>query len=135
MIPDKIKELAKLKAAVAKLESKVMVAREAELATLHQTFGYEKLKDFIKALKQAASHRPRAVKVKGTKPAKVRKQKRGKITPEVKAHVKAAVEAGKSGLEIGKLLGISPASVQNVKKELGLVKARVSPVVPPAPPV
>ena len=49
--------------------------------------------------------------------------------------MKAAVEAGKSGLEIGKLLGISPASVQNVKKELGLVKARVSPVVPPAPPV
>jgi DNA-binding CsgD family transcriptional regulator len=38
--------------------------------------------------------------------------------------VKAAVEAGRTGAQIAKEFGISVPSVQNIKKELGLVKKR-----------
>ena len=54
------------------------------------------------------------------------RRKRAKITPELKAQVKAAVEAGKTGGAIAKELGISLPSVQNIKKEFGLVKKRGS---------
>lgn len=59
---------------------------------------------------------------KAAKPG--RRRKRAKITPEVKAQVKAGVEAGKTGSAIAKEAGISLPSVQNIKKELGLVKSR-----------
>jgi DNA-binding CsgD family transcriptional regulator len=38
--------------------------------------------------------------------------------------VKKLVEGGKTGSQIAKALGISLPSVQNIKKSLGLVKAR-----------
>ena len=41
-----------------------------------------------------------------------------------KTEVKKLVEAKKTGAEIAKALGISLPSVQNIKKALGLVKAR-----------
>ena len=46
------------------------------------------------------------------------------ITAETKAKVKALTEAGKTGAEIAAAVGISVPSVQNIKKELGLTKAR-----------
>jgi len=123
MVTDKIKALAELKAQAAKLEARVMVEREAELASLPEKYGYDSLKAFIKALKQAGGGKRKAKKGKVGRP---RKRKRAKITPEVKAQVKAAVEAGKSGSAIAKVLGISVQSVQNVKKEFGLVKSRAA---------
>jgi len=48
--------------------------------------------------------------------------KRAKITAAVRATVKNLVKAGKSGAQIAKAAGISSASVQNIKKALGLVK-------------
>jgi hypothetical protein len=50
--------------------------------------------------------------------------KRARITDEAKLQVKVLSEQGKTGAEISKLLGISAPSVQNIKKALGLVKAR-----------
>jgi transposase len=44
----------------------------------------------------------------------------------------AAVQEGKSGAEISKSLGLSLPSVQNIKKEAGLVKARAA-AAPEAP--
>jgi hypothetical protein len=64
--------------------------------------------------------------------AKAGKGKRAKITDEIKAQVKALAEAGKTGQEIAKALGISAPSVQNIKKAFGLVKARSS-AAPEAP--
>ncbi len=49
---------------------------------------------------------------------------RAKITPETKEKVRALVAEEKTGAEIAKALGISLPSVQNIKKELGLVKKR-----------
>jgi DNA-binding CsgD family transcriptional regulator len=52
------------------------------------------------------------------------RRKRAVITAATKAQVKALTQAGKTGAEIAKAAGISLPSVQNIKKALGLVKAR-----------
>ncbi len=121
----------------AKLEASLEAQRPAALAALPAEFGFPDLKSFIKAVKAAAGVAPKAKRgrkpgVKVAKPAKG-KRTRGRITPEIKAAIKAASEAGKTGLPIAKELGISPASVQNVKKELGLTKPRGAATVVAAP--
>jgi hypothetical protein len=55
---------------------------------------------------------------------KVKRRKRSVITDDTRTSVKKMVEAGKTGSQIAKSLGISLPSVQNIKKALGLVKAR-----------
>lgn len=59
-----------------------------------------------------------------TKTIKTGKRPRAVITPEIKAKVKELVKAKKTAGEIAKLVKISLPSVQNIKKELGLVVAR-----------
>ena len=79
------------------------------------------MKDLIKALKKVSGTRVKAAK---TSEASKKTRRRAKITPEIKAQVKTAVAAGKTGAQIAKELGISVPSVGNIKKELGLVKKR-----------
>lgn len=118
MVTDKIKKIAELKAQAAKLEASVEAERQAELAALPAKFGYDSLASFIKALKASGgSKRGRAAGAKS-------RRKRTPITPALKEKVKAAVAAGKSGAEIVKSLGLSMASVQNIKREFGLTKPR-----------
>ncbi len=124
MVIEKIKELAQLKASLAKMEATVSAQLPAALAELPAQYGYDSLSAFIRALKQAGGAKRKGGKGKAAKAGKAGKKKRAKITDAIKAKVKAAVEAGTSGGAIAKQLGISPASVQNVKKELGLVKSR-----------
>jgi DNA-binding NarL/FixJ family response regulator len=132
---DQIAELTKAKAKLAQAEAKLAADRVLALSKLPADYGYASLNDFIKALKDAAGKGGKgksAKAAKGKKAAKAPKApkaakgKRAKITPEVKAEVKAMVDAGKTGSEIAKALGISAPSVQNIKKELGLVKARAA---------
>lgn len=122
MVIEKIQELSALQAKAAKLQAAIETERTAELAALPGKYGYDSVKAFIKALKAAAGGGRR--KRGAGKKAAGGKRKRAKITPELKAQVKAAVEAGKTGAAIAKELGISLPSVQNIKKEFGLVKAR-----------
>jgi DNA invertase Pin-like site-specific DNA recombinase len=49
-------------------------------------------------------------------------RKRAKITAGVKAKVKSLVGKGLTGSAVARKLGISVASVQNIKKKLGLVR-------------
>jgi hypothetical protein len=80
-----------------------------------------------KAPAPAVAAVPAVVAPKAEKAPKAAGKKRGKrarITPELKAQVKTLVEAGKTGAVIAKELGISLPSVQNIKKEFGLVKKR-----------
>lgn len=64
-------------------------------------------------------------KAKATpKTAKKKAPKRTVITHQIRADVKKLVECGKTGGEIAKCLGISLPTTQNIKKALGLVKAR-----------
>ena len=55
---------------------------------------------------------------------KRQRRRRAKITNETRTQVKKLVEAGKTGAEIAKTVGISLPSVQNIKKALGLVQSR-----------
>ncbi len=126
MLTENIKELEAAQAKVEELRKKIDSERFAELAALPAKYGYTSLSAFVKALKEAAG--PSISKGKGRrKAAKVVKdgpRRRAKITDEIRAQVKQLVEAGKTGSEIASSLGISLPSVQNIKKAMGLVKAR-----------
>jgi len=138
---DKINQLEAAKAKLAELEKNVTLERQQALAALPSDFGYSDLNAFIKALKEAASARGSRKGRKGAKAAKAAKapkaakggkRTRAKITPELKQQVIAAVQAGASGAKIAKDFGISLPSVQNIKKEAGLVKARAAAPAPAA---
>lgn len=122
MANDIEKEIEAAKAKVAELES--LRANQDKLAGLPAQYGFSDLKSFIKALKRAAGGAKAPKAVKAVKAKKGQKGKRARITPEVKAQVKELVAGGKTGAEIAKSLGISLPSVQNIKKEFGLVKKR-----------
>ncbi|HEY0943935.1 MAG TPA: helix-turn-helix domain-containing protein, partial [Opitutaceae bacterium] len=123
-----IKELETYKSKVADLEKSIATQLDAELSALPGKYGFDSVQDFLLAVKKAAGSKS-ATKKKGKRgrpaaAAPAGKRKRAKITPELKAEVKSAVEAGKTGAAIAKEFGISLPSVQNIKKEFGLVKAR-----------
>lgn len=125
MVTDAYKQLQAAKAKVAAIEQSIAKQQTQKLAKLPAQLGFDSVADLIDALKQVSGGK-RGRKAKAAKPAKAGKKraKRAKITPEVKDKVKEAVKAGKTGGAIAKELGISLPSVQNIKKELGLVKKR-----------
>ncbi len=126
---DQIAELEKAKAKLAQAEAKLSADRVSALAKLPSDYGYDSLNEFIKALKAAAGKAgkgKKASKTAGKTAKKAGKRTRAKITPEIKQQVIAAVQAGTPGAKIAKDFGISLPSVQNIKKEAGLVKARAS---------
>lgn len=123
MVTNKIKELEAARAKISKLEEAIAAERAKELATLPGKYGFDSAAAFIKAVKAATGGRGpgrKAAKSKG----KGGRRKRAVITAETKNKVKALAEAGKTGAEIAATVGISVPSVQNIKKELGLTKAR-----------
>ena len=137
MISEKIKKLKDMEARAAELKAAIERDRSKELAALPAEYGYDSMAAFIKALKQAAgAKKGRGRKAKAGKAPKAKKaaksRKRAKITPEIKDKVKALVAQGTSGAKIAKQLGISLPSVQNIKKELGLVKAKAAKAAKPA---
>lgn len=120
---DAYTKLAALKKQVATLEAQLSKGNR-KLLKLPGKYGFKSMDAFIGALQRAAGGRqaklPTAAKVgkaSGRKP-------RAKITPETKAKVKALVGQEKTGAEIAAALNISLPSVQNIKKELGLVQKR-----------
>lgn len=128
MVTDKIKELETYKSKIADLEKSIASQLETELASLPGKYGFASVQEFARAVTKAAGSKTAKKKGKRGRPpaaaASGGKRKRAKITPELKAEVKSAVEAGKTGAAIAKEFGISLPSVQNIKKEFGLVKAR-----------
>ena len=120
MVTDKIKELEATKAKLADLEKSIASELQKELKALPGKFGFESMAAFIKALKASGGGRGKSASpVRGKK-----KRTRAVITDATRADVKKLVEAGKSGAEVAKSLGISLPSVQNIKKSLGLVRSR-----------
>lgn len=117
MLNDKLKKLAAERARLAKMELALQAETQRELAGLPAEYGFDDLKSFIKALKAAAGGR--RGRAKGGK-----RRSRAVITEATRAKVKAMVAAGKTGGEIAAAVGISLPSVHNIKKALGLVKAR-----------
>lgn len=121
MINDTLKKLEEARAKVSALEANLATERTKELASLPGRYGFDSVGAFVKAVRDAAGGRSGG----GRSAAKSGgRRRRAVITSETKAQVKTLVEGGKTGSEIAKALQISLPSVQNIKKELGLVKAR-----------
>jgi len=115
-------KLAALKKQVAALESQLS-RNNKKLLKLPAKFGFKSMDAFIGALQAAAGGRQTALPAaKASKPTG--RKPRAKITPDTKAKVKAMVGQEKTGAEIARALNISLPSVQNIKKELGLVQKR-----------
>lgn len=114
---------AKISAKIARLEKKIAAQRQRQLAGLHAKHGFDSVEEFIAAVRQAGGGkgkgRGRAAGAAGKK-----RRKRAVITDATRDAVKKQAEAGKTGAAIAASLGISLPSVQNIKKALGLVKAR-----------
>lgn len=132
MLPNKLKELEAARAKLASLERSVEAELHKELAALPGQFGFASVAGFVAAVTKAAGGRrgrkpgrakAAAKKVKGGRGGGKRR-KRAVITDAMRAEVRKLAEAGKTGAEIAKVVGISLPSVQNVKKALGLVKKR-----------
>jgi hypothetical protein len=121
MLKELIQSLNKAKAEVQALEATVEKQLKASLATIHADHGFDSVESFIRAVKKASAE----VEAKGRKAAEraVPKAKRARITAAVRATVKNLVKAGRSGAVIAREVGISTASVQNIKKALGLVNS------------
>jgi hypothetical protein len=121
MVTDKIKQLEATKAKLEKLEGEIAASLKRELASLPQKFGFASVGDFVDAVLSASGGRGRS---KAGKAGGKARRRRAVITASTHAEVKKLVEAGKTGAEIAKTVGISVPSVHNIKKSLGLVKAR-----------
>lgn len=131
MATDKYKELEAARAKLASLEQSIAEERNKDLAGLPAKFGFASVGEFVQAVQAAAGGRlgrrkgrKPAVKKAAAKKAGGRRRRRAVITDETRGQVKKMVDAGKTGAEIAKELKISLPSVQNIKKALGLVKAR-----------
>jgi hypothetical protein len=124
MVTQQIKELEVTKAKILALEKSIAKRIQKELSTLHDKYGFGSLDEFIRALKGTTGNGPGRNGHLGKGPGKAKRRKRSVITDETRASVKKLVESGKTGSQIAKTLGISLPSVQNIKKALGLVKAR-----------
>ena len=120
MVTDKLKELEATKAKMASLVKAIQTELNKELGGLPTKYGFDTVSDFVKAVKAAGGGKGGARgKMKSGK-----RRTRAVITDATRAQVKKLVAAKKTGSEIAKTLGISLPSVQNIKKALGLVKAR-----------
>jgi len=97
---------------------------KTELAALPAKYGFSTVKAFAKAVKAAVGGGGKVGGAAKPKASGGKNRTRAVITDETRANVKKLVEEGKSGAAIAKELKISLPSVQNIKKALGLVKAR-----------
>lgn len=118
MVTHKLQKLREYQRQMEKIE-KELARFNAKLVALPAKYGFKSMDAFIEALRAAGpgGGKAGAAKSPGRKP-------RVKITPETKQKVKAMVNDGKTGGQIARSLNISLPSVQNIKKELGLVKPR-----------
>ena len=127
------KELQAARAKVAALETSLAKSRRQNLAGLHKEHGFANVEEFLAAVRDASRGgsgggggrgRPAKAAKAPTSTGGGKRSKRTRITPEMKQEVKSLVQDGRTGAQIANELGISLPSVQNIKRELGLVKAR-----------
>lgn len=114
---DTLKKIAAYKSRLTALEGRLF----AELAKLPGKYGFASADDFVAAVKQASGKSPKAAKA-GKRGRK--RKARAVITDATRARVKQMVGAKKTSAQIAAELDISVPSVQNIKKAMGLVKAR-----------
>lgn len=123
MVTDKLKELEATRAKLAALEHAVQAELKSELAALPAKYGFENVAAFVAAVR-AASGRRRGRPAKATQAPTGKRRRRATVTDATRADVKKLVEAGKTGAEIAKAVGVSLPTVQNIKKALRLVRMK-----------
>jgi DNA-binding CsgD family transcriptional regulator len=116
---DKFKQLKAAKVRLAQLQKALAAQLRKEFMALPAKYGFDNAADFVRAV--SAAHSGRAA---GKDAGKAGRRRRAVITDATRAEVKRLAAAGKTGAEIAKAVRISLPSVQNIKKALGLVKAR-----------
>ena len=124
MIANKLKEIEVAKAHIASLEKSIATELKTELAALPARYGFSTVKAFAKAVKAAVGGGGKVGGAAKPKASGGKNRTRAVITDAIRGAVKKLVEEGKSGAAIANELKISLPSVQNIKKALGLVKAR-----------
>jgi hypothetical protein len=124
MITKKIQELAATRAKIAGLEKAIAAQLKRELSVLPAKFGFDDVEGFIEAVKAAGGKRAAGGKKSKAASGGKKRRTRAVITDATRAQVKKLVEAGKTGGQIAKAVGVSLPSVHNIKKALGLVKKR-----------
>jgi DNA-binding CsgD family transcriptional regulator len=117
---DKFKQLKAAKTRLAQLQKALAAQLRREFVALPAKYGFDNVADFVRAV--SAAHSGRAGGGKGA--GKAGRRRRAVITDATRAEVKKLAAAGKTGAEIARAVRISLPSVQNIKKALGLVKAR-----------
>ena len=109
------------KARVEQMQKDLETARSKELNGLHTKLGYKTPADFLTAYRGVVNV---TVGTKSTRRPASRKA-RTEISDEVREAIKSDLREGKlTGLEIAAKYKISTGTVQNIKKEAGLVEAR-----------
>jgi hypothetical protein len=119
MASNKFKLLADYQNKVAELQKDIEKERARALAHLHEEYGFNSARELIKAIRAAAGPGGKG----GGRKAR-RHRKHARITPEMKAKIKGALQKKKTGAEIAQEFGISLPSVYNIKKAFGMVTAR-----------
>ena len=128
MITSKIRKLASLRERIAQLELVIETELYEDFLGIHRRYGFADVESFLGAVRAAAGGRggargPGRPKKAAAAPAP-KARKRAKSTDSIRARVKKLVEAGKTGSQIAKAVGVSLPSVQNIKSALGMVKSR-----------
>jgi DNA-binding NarL/FixJ family response regulator len=125
--PNIIKEIEATRAKLAALEKAAAAEQRQLLVGLPAKLGFADLPSLVAALQALAGPQRKgpAGAAKTTAPAKGKKRRtRAVVTDATRGEVKQLVEAGKTGAEIAKAVGVSLPTVQNIKKALGLVLKR-----------
>lgn len=104
-------EIAALEAAAVEASAAEAAATKAKVDALPAHFGLATLGEVIKLIRKTG-------KVAG------KRGKRSKVTDVHRETIKRMVAEEKTGAEMAKETGLSLPTVQSIKKELGLVKAR-----------
>jgi DNA-binding NarL/FixJ family response regulator len=135
--------LARKQAEVANLEQELRAAQAAQFTGLPAQLGLDSIDAVIKALAPHASPRLKGALAKafgGKLPtpavveapvesepapaAKGERRKRTTVTPELKDAIVQALQAGKTASAVAEECGVSPATVNNIKRAAGLTKKR-----------
>lgn len=122
--PDLTKQIEAARAKLAALEKAASAEQNKVLAGLPAKLGYADIHALIAALQALAGPQKKGKAKGGNAPADAKRRKRAVVTDAIRAEVKKLVDAGKTGVEIAKAVGVSLPTVQNIKKALGLVQKR-----------
>jgi DNA-binding CsgD family transcriptional regulator len=117
MRSDLLRRLSAARAEVRRLEN----ALASELAGLPPRYGFPNVAAFVRAVKVANQG---ALKGSRRRTQRSRRRSRAIITNGIRKAVIGLVKTGKTEGEIARMIGISPASVHNIKRSAGLVRHR-----------